>query len=431
MILKGSQRAGGEQLARHLLNDRDNDHVTIHHLRGFISDDLGEAFTEAYAVSQATKCKQFLFSLSLNPPETEKVPVEIFEAAIAKIEDKLGLQSQPRAIVFHEKEGRRHAHCIWSRIDVTAMKAINLPHYKMKLQDIARDLYFEHEWEIPNGFLNKEERNPLNFTLAEWQQAKRTNQDPRIVKALIQKCWTISDSSQSFANALTERGFYLAQGDRRGHVVVDRRGEVFSLSRLTGIKTKIVAAKLGSPKDLPTVGEIQKQLGEKISDEFREFVDLEERSQAKSKSALDIKRRLLVNGFRAERQRLRSQHSERQTKETTARSHRLPIGLKALWFRVTGKYSALQKQNETESKSCKLRDQSEMQNLIERQLIERRQLQHEYQVLRNHQAIKGAKLDREIGDVLSGFHPSMAESMKQRLECSNIGQRRKPSHKHE
>jgi hypothetical protein len=121
VILKGSQRAGGLQLARHLLNDRDNDHVTVQELRGFVSDDLHDAFNEAYAISRGTKCKQFLFSLSLNPPETERVSVDVFERAIAEIEDKLGLSNQPRANIFQEKEGRRHAHCVWSRFDVNQM----------------------------------------------------------------------------------------------------------------------------------------------------------------------------------------------------------------------------------------------------------------------------------------------------------------------
>jgi hypothetical protein len=52
MILKGNQRAGGSQLAAHLTNLRDNDHVTVHELRGFVSDDLHGAFNEAYAVSR-------------------------------------------------------------------------------------------------------------------------------------------------------------------------------------------------------------------------------------------------------------------------------------------------------------------------------------------------------------------------------------------
>jgi hypothetical protein len=89
---------------------------------------------EAYAVSRGTRAKQFLFSLSLNPPPNENVSVDAFEAAIKTIEQKLGLDNQPRAIVFHEKEGRRHAHVVWSRIDTEKMKAINLPFYKSKLR---------------------------------------------------------------------------------------------------------------------------------------------------------------------------------------------------------------------------------------------------------------------------------------------------------
>lgn len=70
-------------------------------------------------------------------PETENVPVSVYEDAIVWCEQKLGLENQPRVIVFHEKQGRRHAHCVWSRIDADTMKAINLPHTKLKLMDIS------------------------------------------------------------------------------------------------------------------------------------------------------------------------------------------------------------------------------------------------------------------------------------------------------
>lgn len=49
-------------------HDRDNDHVEVHELRGFVSDNLVGAFKEAYAVGTGTKCQQFLFLLSLSPP---------------------------------------------------------------------------------------------------------------------------------------------------------------------------------------------------------------------------------------------------------------------------------------------------------------------------------------------------------------------------
>lgn len=41
-------------------------------------------------------------------------------------------------IVFHKKNGRRHAHAVCWRIYSSAMKAINLPHYKMKFRDVER-----------------------------------------------------------------------------------------------------------------------------------------------------------------------------------------------------------------------------------------------------------------------------------------------------
>ena len=71
MILKAKERGNAPQLAKYLLSMRDNEHVELHEARGFVSDDLLEAFAEAEAISKGTKCKKHLFSMSLNPPEPE------------------------------------------------------------------------------------------------------------------------------------------------------------------------------------------------------------------------------------------------------------------------------------------------------------------------------------------------------------------------
>ena len=118
MILKASQRSGAAQLGQHLLKTEENEHVEVHEVRGFMSESVMGAMKEAQAMAKGTRCKQYLFSVSLNPPETENVPVEVFEGALSAIEEKLGLTDQPRLVVFHEKEGRRHAHAVWSRITV-------------------------------------------------------------------------------------------------------------------------------------------------------------------------------------------------------------------------------------------------------------------------------------------------------------------------
>ena len=103
-------------------------------------------------------------------------------------------------------------HCVWSRIDTENMKAINISHPKLKLNDIAKSLYLEHGWKMPDGFRDKSKKNPLNYTRAEWQQALRIGRRPTDIKQELQECWAVSDSKQGFANALQESGYYLAQG---------------------------------------------------------------------------------------------------------------------------------------------------------------------------------------------------------------------------
>lgn len=382
MILKGSQRAGGMQLAAHLLNDNDNDHVTIHELRGFVSENLAGAFKEAYAVSCGTRCKQFLFSLSLSPPESASVPVEVFEGAIAAIEEKMGLTDQPRAIVFHEKEGRRHAHCVWSRIDIETMTAINLPHYKLKLRDISRQLYLENEWRMPSGLANSEERNPLNFIRAEWQQAKRVGIDPRKIKEAFQDCWAMSDGLKSFRAAMEARGYYLAQGDRRGIVAVDWRGEIYAISRYVGIRTKDVRDKLGAPDQLPSVAETKESIAKEVALKLRSFKSELKQEFEKGRIGLKSKRDSVVSIQRKQRADLLERQQRRRVEESRNRSERFRKGLAGIWDWMTGKRSEIKRQNELELADCVIRDRNERQRLIERHLEERRELQNQIVSLR-------------------------------------------------
>jgi hypothetical protein len=184
MILKASQRGGAGQLAAHLLNEMDNDHVALEEVRGFAASDLKGALEEAHAVSKGTRCKQFLFSLSINPPKGAEVGIDALRDAASRAGKAVGLEDQPFALVVHEKEGRRHAHAVWSRIDADQMTAINLPFFKDRLKALSKELFLENGWELPSGHRENGWANPLNFSLAEWQQAKRLDLDPREVKQL-------------------------------------------------------------------------------------------------------------------------------------------------------------------------------------------------------------------------------------------------------
>ncbi len=349
----------------------------MHELRGFVSGNLTGALNEAYAVSRATRCKQFLFSLSLNPPPDAQVSTQDFEQAIGKVEDKLGLKNQPRAIVFHEKEGRRHCHAVWSRINADEMKAVQLSHSKRKLQSVARDLFLEHGWDMPPGLRNPLDRNPKNFTLEEWQQAKRIKKDPREIKATLQHCWQASDSRKAFAATLEERGYKLARGDRRGFVAVDRLGEVYAVARWVGIKTKAVRERLGDENDgqLPTVNACKQAFANQIGQRLEELKAEQDRLAQLQQAQARAQRQAMADRHRQARRLQKEQHAKRSEQESKVRQTRYNKGLHGLWDRLTGTHSRIKKQNELETLQAFERDRAEKDTLIFTQLEERQKLQ--------------------------------------------------------
>jgi len=401
MILNANERGNAKDLARHLLNTRDNDHVDLHDLRGFIADDLHGALREAEAISMGTRCKNHLFSLSLSPPGYADVPVETFEKAVNRIEADLGLEGQPRAIVFHEKEGRRHAHAVWSRIDAKEMKAINLSFYKRQLTGISKELFLENGWPLPEGLQDHRRRDPLKFSLAEWQQAIRTGLDPKETKALLRECWNISDTRQSFEAALREKGFWLAHGDRRSFVAVDWRGEVYSLSRAVGAKKTELSARLGDAAALRSVDQTKAHIGARLTPKIQEWAKEAEARTKKMRLSLTFQCEQMVQRQRGEREQLRQKQEKRWQGEEKARAARTPRGIRGLWGWITGKNKQIRQINEAEIRQARTRDLAERQDIIRKQIAERRQLQQSVMRVRQHQR-----------DMLSALAADIAKAME-------------------
>ena len=160
------------------------------------------------------------------------------------------LTGQPRAVVFHVKEGREHAHAVWSRVDTDKMRMIQMDHYKQKLRNTAQEFAKDHDLELPEGM--KKDRGKDRFAdkartenLAEQQQEERSGLSKEDRRASITQAWKESDNPQAFIKALEAKGYYLAKGDRRAFVVIDKAGEVHSLSRqIEGARVKDIQARL-------------------------------------------------------------------------------------------------------------------------------------------------------------------------------------------
>ncbi|MDJ0628821.1 MAG: relaxase [Rhodobacter sp.] len=377
MIFKGAQRAGAKRLAVHLLNTDDNDFVEVHEVRGFVSYDVTGAFKEVQAIAKGTRCTQPFFSVSLNPPTDASVTIEAFEDAVRRIEEANGLTGQPRVVIFHEKDGRRHAHAVWSRIDAQSLTAKNLPHFKNRLQAISRDLFFEHQWRMPPGLRDRTQANPTTVTLAEWQAAKRRGRNAIDQRKLIQQCWAMSDSRAGFEAALSEYGYILARGDTRGHVIVVHDGEVLAVPRATGLRAKQVRERLGDPIELPSVDEAMVRHRGDVRAQLGRFAG-EARGQLQSQRRdLDRRRSQLIARHRAERAMIDKGQAARWEKEAATRKARLRKGLAGLWQRVSGKFTRIAAQNEAEAFAALKRDRERRQRLIEAQLGERHELERQ------------------------------------------------------
>jgi hypothetical protein len=424
MILKGNQRGGATAMGLHLLRTDENDHVEIHQIRGFVARDVVDALREAQAISRGTRCKQFMFSLSLSPPETETVANATFERAIDEIENALGLAGQPRVIVFHEKNGRRHSHCVWSRVDGQMMKAINLSHYKLRLKDMSRKLYLEHGWRMPRGLVSQAERDPFNFSREEWQQARRAQRDPKILKEVFKDCWAISDSGKSFRQALSTHGLYLARGDRRGYVAIDWRGKTYSISRWTEISTKAVAARLEGMADLPSLADAKADLARRIEQRFNTFASANQTAFSNEYGQLWRQRDSLVADQRRERAQLNQKLQEEFTLARQACAVRLRTGFRGLWDWISGKSRRIQLENANTMATCESDALLKRENLRNRQLADRRVLQTRIREERKRHEGELAAIQAERLTTTSMLHetsPSRGEGKQRSKDRSRLG----------
>ncbi|MCU7846936.1 MAG: relaxase/mobilization nuclease domain-containing protein [Candidatus Thiodiazotropha sp. (ex Lucinoma kastoroae)] len=385
MIIKASQRSGARNLANHLMNAHENDHVTLHEVRGLAGQSLHAALLEIDGVSQGTRCQQPMMSVSFNPPEGEDVTFDQFETAFDSLEQKLGLTDQPRAVVFHEKHGRRHAHVVWSRIDIDSMKAINMSHFKNKCTDVSREQFLAHGWDMPKGLIDKRERDPFKLTNVEWQQLKRQCIDPKEIKVLCQDAWKHSDNLKSFKHALEERELFLAQGDRRGFVVLDNSSKVYSLSRFGGIKTKELKNRLGSPNLLPTVTVTQDKIRLSFNSEIRGRIALLKKRHKEELQPLQDKKAELVRVQRAERRELADQQRvKRHILEKEGRD-KFRRGVMGFFDKVTGREKRIRLINQKETAKLKQKQKQARQELVFSHGEVRAGLQDEFKQVRNKQ----------------------------------------------
>lgn len=372
MILKGNQRGNGADLATHLMNAFDNESVEVAQVHGAVADDLHGAFAEFEVISRGTRAKEYLYSVSISPPQ--KLTREQYFEAIGMIEERLRLSGQPRAVVFHVKDGREHAHVVWSRIDTARMRAVHMAHDRRRLMDVAVELSRKYGLDMPDGLQaweakQKYEKQRLEPTLAERAQEQATGITPEQRRAEITAAYEASDSAEAFRAALEQKGYVLARGDRRGLVVVDKLGSPHSLTRyIKGHKASAVKKKLAplTPDQLPSVDQAKEQMRQRMqaqADLSAESAANEERREQERKkeqheTAPDRERERL--------EALRRQKEEALARKQAARRLSLAQAEQEMLTRHQAERLALHAAQQSESRGFLFRVRSAVSDLIGR-----------------------------------------------------------------
>jgi len=210
---------------------------------------LSEAFSDWQTWCEGTKQgRDGLYHAQINPASkyAQKMTDEQWLRSVDIMEEELGFQGQPRAVVWQEGEdGRHHLHVAWARTDLDKMKVIpDSKNYSTHERASKRmEMEFGHE-AVPGKHAKRDREKQPEFPRAEstyddHMQAARTKMSLDERQAQVTGIRQTADDAEAFRNALEEAGYLLARGDRRGFVIVDEKGEVFSLSKhVTDLKAK-------------------------------------------------------------------------------------------------------------------------------------------------------------------------------------------------
>ncbi len=356
MIPFASQRGSGQDLATHLLNAYDNELAEVADLRGAIAGDLHGAFKEWQVQADTlTRCEKYLYSLSINPdPAQGPLTRDQYLDYIRRTEDVLGLGDQPRAVVFHIKDGREHCHVVWSRIDADNQKAVHLAFDRDKLMRVTRGFARDHGLTLPEGY--EKSRKVGQISLYEQAQLRQTGLSKEDHKQQVTEAWQQSDDARSFVHALAERGYMLATGNRP-YVLVDLYGNVNALPKLIddkSIRTKDIQKEFPC-ESLPTVQEAEKlvaahrKLIERAvkEDNYADRLAELKHGQMERRRAIEHEREALKHRqhclrlaqqekHRAERDNLRTGHLAMMKAVRRERYQNRPTGLSEFLGRVSG-----------------------------------------------------------------------------------------------
>lgn len=231
MVIRGSTRGNGKQLAYYLLAKQENEHIRVLEVNGMLNPDAKDLHLALHSMqltSELTKSDKGLYHAQINPAvdESKLMDDASWMQATDILAKQLGMENQRRAIVLHTKKGRTHAHVVFERYNTETGKMVN-DSFSRLAQDRARK-------EMEQVFRHK-------------PTPHRNKHRPEL-KASLSALWHSTGTGAQFLTAARKNGYIIAEGSGRSpYIVVDEFARSYDLTRqLQGVRLKEVRQRLRS-----------------------------------------------------------------------------------------------------------------------------------------------------------------------------------------
>ncbi len=244
MYIKGGSRRSIKFWAKHLKNAIENERVTPIEIRGLAAQDLASAMREMEQNAElaGSRCKNFMYIASFNPPEGERLSEREWERMFEIFMKHRGIpEDQPRVVYEHQKKGRIHRHVVWQRVDLETGRAFADGHDFVVAEVAAREIALELGLEHTPGLLERsadKKRQARRPKAWEMVRGSRSGIDARDVTAEVTAIFRESRGPADLVAGLQLHGYELVTG-RRGLCILDGAGDVHSLARrIEGVNKK-------------------------------------------------------------------------------------------------------------------------------------------------------------------------------------------------
>ena len=304
------------------------------------ADDLRDLNGGSKVGRKSSAGNVYAYSLAWSPME-EPTKEQIQQASLETLQ-ALGLEDHQALLVAHNDTDHSHVHVIVNLVNPDTGLVGNVHKDALRLSEWAED--YEHRC----GVIHCEQRVKNNERREHGEYVKHEPEETHNAPS-VEDLYHSCGSGSVFREAIEEIGYTLARGDRRGFVLVDREGEVHSLSRqLKGIRAKQIKTYMGdvdrenvqAAKDVQTaIAEAQdvevvqdkeddlEYVPESVSVSFTDIEDaFQEESAEKREALIDV----LDKKYGQREQELKEeQHIQKALIDS--------MGFKGMWNAITGR----------------------------------------------------------------------------------------------